>query len=604
MNKINTNIKLLAITAVFLVVSLVSLVAVYAATTPSLGTAGNFGVLASTFQHNGGLTTITGSVGYVGEAGTGTLSISGATEVNNATRTTAGTDQGTALSALASQTCTFNYGSDTDLSLLPQPLAPGVYCVTGAASVGTGGITLSGAGTYIFRITGALTTVNNSQVTMANGASSCDVFWTPTSATTLGANTTFVGTIISDAGITIGSTTTLNGRALAFGGTVTTDTDTITSTCTTSVLNPSVSRRVGTINVVKVVINDNGGIKTISDFPLFVNGAPVLSGITNDFQAPASAYTISETSSANYAQSFSGDCDINGQLNLNPGDNRFCIITNNDIGKAVVVPLVPPLIEVIKTASPLSLPLGPGPVTYTYTLRNMGTIPVTNITMVGDTCSPIVLASGDANGDNKLDVNETWIHTCSKTLTETHTNNVVATGWANGISTVDIASATVVVGAPVVPPLIHITKVPSVFTLSAPGGVVTYSYTVTNPGTVPLSDIILSDDKCTGLPSRVVGHPGDINKNNLLESSESWSFTCRSNLTQTTINTGSVQGSANGLIARDFALATVVVSAPKLPSAGIGPSRIGIMAGIAVLAGALILLTPVALIRKRFIVIK
>lgn len=106
----------------------------------------------------------------------------------------------------------------------------GVYCTaaSSAASIGAGGITLSGGGTYIFRITGALTTVANSVVTLAGGASACDLFWTPTAATTLGANTTFAGTNIDAAGITIGSTVTWTGRALAFGGTVSTDVDTIT----------------------------------------------------------------------------------------------------------------------------------------------------------------------------------------------------------------------------------------------------------------------------------------------------------------------------------------------------------------------------------------
>jgi len=40
---------------------------------------------------------------------------------------------------------------------------------------------------------------------------------------------------------------------------------------------------------------------------------------------------------------------------------------------------------------------------------------------------------------------------CSTTLLATKTNTVVATGWANGISATDIATATVVVGVPIVP---------------------------------------------------------------------------------------------------------------------------------------------------------
>ncbi|TSC65124.1 MAG: Uncharacterized protein G01um101491_5 [Parcubacteria group bacterium Gr01-1014_91] len=152
-----------------------------------------------------------------------------------------------------------------------------------------------------------------------------------------------------------------------------------------------------------------------------------------------------------------------------------------------------------------------------------------------------------------------------------------------GAGSVLIASATVVVGASIVPPLIHIVKKPSTFLLSAPGGAVTYTYTVTNPGTASLSDVSVTDNKCTGLPGRVSGHPGDLNKNSLLDSNETWTFTCKTNLTQTTTNIGTAEGSANGLIATDFALATVVVAAPSLPNTGLPPQATNIPWGVALL---------------------
>ena len=95
-------------------------------------------------------------------------------------------------------------------------------------------VTLNGAGVYIFRPGGALNTGANSMVILAGGACASDVFWAPVGATTLGANAalsptpTFVGNILDAAGVTIGHFANLTGRALAFGGTVTTDADTIT----------------------------------------------------------------------------------------------------------------------------------------------------------------------------------------------------------------------------------------------------------------------------------------------------------------------------------------------------------------------------------------
>ncbi len=209
---------------------------------------------------------------------------------------------------------------------------------------------------------------------------------------------------------------------------------------------PPASPHFGTINVVNTVVNDNGGTKTVADFELFVNGTTqVISGETHTFPAPSVAYTITENIDPNYTQSFSGDCDSGGRIGLNPGANAFCIITNNDIGAPTVVPPVPPLIDVVKVPTPSALPNGPGPVLYTYTLRNIGTVPVSNITMVGDTCDPIIVKSGDTNSDGSLDVNETWVYTCKSFLSITTTNTVLAEGDANGLTARDLAIVTVVV---------------------------------------------------------------------------------------------------------------------------------------------------------------
>ncbi len=143
-------------------------------------------------------------------------------------------------------------------------------------------------------------------------------------------------------------------------------------------------------------------------------------------------------------------------------------------------------------------------------------------------------------------------------------------GFANGISATDIASATVVVGLPVVPPLIHVTKVPSPLVLSAEGGMVTYTNKVTNPGTVALSNVSLIDDKC----SSVKYISGDTNSNSKLDTTETWVYTCRTKLTKPTVNTITASGEANDLTAKDFAIATVVVSvAPGLPETGFPPKE-------------------------------
>ncbi|MFA5933828.1 MAG: ice-binding family protein [Candidatus Paceibacterota bacterium] len=566
-NKIS--IFVLALALVFSDANLVK-----AATAVSLGTADSFAVLAGSGITNTDATTITGDVGSfptTTQTGFGTVTINGTNHAGDATTQSAKTDLVTAYGAAGQANSGVNGGVVTsDLGTFNGgTLTPGVYEENDAPnslSI-TGTLTLDGGGdpnaVFIFKSGSTLTTASSSVVNLINGTQACNVFWQVGSSATLGTGSNFKGNILAMDSITDDGGSTITGRLLARNALVTLNNTTVTRTPCAATSQGSQS---GSINVVKTVVNDGGGTSTVASFPLFVNGVSVTSGTTNLFSAPG-RYIISETSNAQYIQTFSGDCDATGGLNLNPGFATFCIITNNDIA-APAIPPVPPLIDVVKVASPLNLPLGPGPVTYTYTTRNIGTVPMTNVTMVGDTCSPIVLQSGDTNSDGRLDVTETWVYTCPTTLSATHTNTVVATGWANGISAVDIASATVVVGTPLVPPLIHVTKIPSPLALSAAGGMVTYTNKVTNPGTVALSNVRLTDNKCS--PVNYIS--GDMNLNSQLDVSETWTYICQSNLASTTTNTVVAQGDANGFTARDFAIATVVVAAPGFPRTGLSAS--------------------------------
>jgi hypothetical protein len=312
------------VTPFLILVFLLSQAPVYAATSPSLGAASTYGILASTYSNTVIGTSITGDVGYTtGPALAPT--INGSIHMADSAYTQAGIAQDAALTILNSEVCTYNFAPGAvDLSSnvdYPTGTYPsGVYCVTGAATIGTGGITLTGTGTHIFRSSGALTSVANAVVTISGGASVCTVWWTPIGATTLGADSTFLGTVIDDAGITIGSNVQWTGQALAFNGTISTDADTITvPSCPPS----------ATLTVIKSVVNDNGGTKSVSDFPLLVGTTGVTSGIATLF-TPGS-YVVSEINSGGYLSSVWGaDCDTDGNITLINGDNKTCTITNND----------------------------------------------------------------------------------------------------------------------------------------------------------------------------------------------------------------------------------------------------------------------------------
>ncbi len=603
----NLNYKsILAASAVALAVCLAGPAAALAATAPSLGAAATFGIVSSTYTNslNAGLqTNIVGDTCYT--TGPGTAPISYSTVPT--TPCTNGADQASALATLNGEACTPISGALDAVTIGTNPpgtFPPGCYSMVGAMNITLStNVTLDltapggdGGNVWIFRSTGALTTGANSNVVLAHGANANNVFWTPGSTASIGANAattatpTFVGTIIEDAlgstGITIGHFANLLGRALAFGHTVTTDSNTI-----------SVPPVTTTLTVVKVVV---GGSKVISDFSLFIDGGAVTSGAVNT--VAAGLHTVSETADSGYTSAITGDCAADGTITLTLGDARICTITNTVVGATSGLGggnnyFSPPLISVVKVPAPLALPVGGGTVTYNYTLRNIGLVPVSKITMVDDSCSPLALVSGDVNGNSNLDLNETWTYTCSTHLSATHTNNVVATGWYNGVSTTDIANATVVVGLPIVPPLIHVIKVPSPMTLPAGGGMVTYIKSVTNPGTVPLSNVQISDDKCG--PVQYIS--GDANGDAKLDPTETWIYSCQTNLTQTTTNTVTVSGDANGMTARDFAIATVVVNAaPMLPNTGLPPGgnnvALIILLSVVALAGWI---TVIVIMKKR-----
>lgn len=91
------------------------------------------------------------------------------------------------------------------------------------------------------------------------------------------------------------------------------------------------------LTVIKEVKNDNGGTKQVSDFKLYVNGTQVISGVKNDYPVNT-LLTLSEDNLPGYqAGSWGGACSANGQITLQPGDDKTCTITNDDIQPTLTV---------------------------------------------------------------------------------------------------------------------------------------------------------------------------------------------------------------------------------------------------------------------------
>lgn len=498
----NNNTILLAKMGILYICSMIGLSIVDAASTPSLGAASTYSILGGTYSNTSAAAIITGDIGFTTPPAIIPLGI----HVNygaGAPTSTARIDAATALSpGLSAQWCTFNFPSGAVNLSIDGPngatgvYPPWVYCNVGAMTVGVWGITLNGAGTYIFRTIGALTTTDNSQITLI-GASACDVFWTPTAATTLGATTTFVGTIIDNANaITVGANTIWTWRALSLGaGTITTG-DTVTITA------PICAPIPATLHIIKQV---SGGVAIPSLFDLHVKlsgvdilGSPATGTGTpgRPYSVSAGTYVISEAVNTSYIPSFSGDCDVNGNVTLLPGNDKTCIVTNTYIppisiigpgggaggpdrgsGAIITIDICPsgdfsgnfhdeicgsapsvagtgsastaPVINITKRPSQtVPFPFGWGDVTYTYSVRNPGIIAMHDITVTDDKCAPVTLRIGDINHNNLLDVTERWIYRCRSNIQFSTTNIAKAEGQANGFTVTDSASATVLVSPP------------------------------------------------------------------------------------------------------------------------------------------------------------
>jgi hypothetical protein len=200
----------------------------------SMGTASNFAVLgASTVTNTGPTVLVSGDLAVSpGSAVTGFppgLVGSGAIHSADSVAAQAQVDASSAYTTLAGQACDTTFGVPTDLVGLT--LVPGVYCFASSGAL-SGQLTLDAGGDpnaiWVFKIGSTLITGSSATVLLVNGASSSNVFWQVGSSSTLGTSTAFVGTIIALTSITMTTSATLVGRALALNGAVTLDDNTIT----------------------------------------------------------------------------------------------------------------------------------------------------------------------------------------------------------------------------------------------------------------------------------------------------------------------------------------------------------------------------------------
>ena len=220
-----------------------------AQTSPPLGNATSYSVLAGSQVTNTGTTFISGNVGIrdgVGVAphfsGFGTVIFTGGGSVHDADVSALNAKQasfpptaGNAFGAL-DQTCTVTYAG-ANKQLAGETLVPGVYCASEFLLNGTLILTGSASDTWIFK-SGRDLIITTAAARVVSP--SCNVWWRLVRTATFGAGSSLVGNILASTSITLANGASLSGRALVDTAEVTLIGNTISACVAAVVLPPAV----------------------------------------------------------------------------------------------------------------------------------------------------------------------------------------------------------------------------------------------------------------------------------------------------------------------------------------------------------------------------
>ena len=261
-----------------------------------------------------------------------------------------------------------------------QVLTPDVYCQPGVTTL-TGNLTLDAQGDpnaiFIIKVGGTFTTAASSKVILANSASLCNVFWHVTGAIVLGANSTFGGTIVGNAAVT------LNDGALITGRVFTTD--------------GAVSLTNNSVNI--AVLPEASEIFASGAITFCSGGSVVLSGNSNGVWTNAeSTPSITVNSSDDYFVTNS---------------NAFCSVESNHINVTVN-------------------PLPEATAGNNIAICNGNNVTLGDIAVTGNTYAwtPTVGLSSSTIANPVASPSSTTIYTLTETITSTacsHTNSVTVT---------------------------------------------------------------------------------------------------------------------------------------------------------------------------------
>jgi uncharacterized repeat protein (TIGR01451 family) len=156
-------------------------------------------------------------------------------------------------------------------------------------------------------------------------------------------------------------------------------------------------------------------------------------------------------------------------------------------------------------------------ITYTFTVTNTGGVTLTDVSVVDPLCNGGVVTK--VTQDSSFDKGDVWTYTCQKTITSQTPdplhNEAEACGKYGDKTKCDEDDHDV----DVLHPKIELTKTGASHAYA--GDTVTYGFAVRNKGDVKLTDVTVTDPRCSSAPVRVAGDAE-------LDPGEVWHFTCTS----------------------------------------------------------------------------
>ena len=236
---------------------------------------------------------------------------------------------------------------------------------------------------------------------------------------------------------------------------------------------------------------------------------------------------------------------------------------------------------------------------YTFTVTNEGNVPLSAVQVTDplfEAPNPVVAISGpsgDTNGNNLLDIDETWVFTASYAITQDDidtgliTNQATATGTdPDGMIVEDLSDDdSILEDEPTVTTLCQDAVIDIVKSAvyddggdcSQPGELIDYTFTVTNQGNVSLSNVSVDDVLLGG---NVPGpDSGDTDGDGELDVDETWTYSGSYTITQSDIDAGEVVNIAtaagtapNGTVVTDESGSGVGVDEPTVTTLCQSPS--------------------------------